>query len=233
MSKITERELLCFTNLMNLRWEFVDLGKTKTKDPDTNKEKITSYYTIKELLDKEYLSIMSDGTSDRKPRAFFNLDNEDNPKIPSIPLYKDLAEFKLTSGMLYEYYEKYRDYGNKEGEFVNQWKVVFAADSYGLITYYLDNYFNPNNYVVRCQLDTGEICLMYKDRNVVKKYYNGVSIPAIGDELKKYADGILEIEKKIKNSKKYPTRKEMVANKKGNKDNAAKASSAVMKQLIK
>ena len=90
MATITERELLAFANMMNLRWEFVDLGKRKT-DPDKDgKYEILEYYTIKELLDKEYLSIMEDieikgtGKTKLKRRAFYNLENEDNLELKNL-----------------------------------------------------------------------------------------------------------------------------------------------------
>ena len=116
---VNDRELLIFTNLTNLRWEFLDVF-------DKNKKYIlknivqASILLNKILKDPERFAIRDDN-GDVKEYVYGN-------DISGNYLGKDegVKELKEAAGIAMEYLEK------DEGKFLEEWEVVYGADNYKL-----------------------------------------------------------------------------------------------------
>ena len=140
---IPHKELLTFSNLTNLDWQFVDLNivENELEDSKIKKDK-TKTNKLKDLL---------------KPESFVRKDEES--KIIGYPYLKNiyseeelnslskkekdeiiekgLIEMRKAAGIGMEYLEKSsRD--TQEGYFLNNWEVLYAADNYKLATEYVD-----------------------------------------------------------------------------------------------
>jgi len=125
MSNITDKELIAITNLTRLRLEFAILTRIK---PGTTSE--MEPHTIFSLLEQEYNSIMNNEPVDR---AFFDLVNDQTLDAKKTPLYNDVADLKKDAGIIYEYFEKWKNHENPEGEFVTKWRILYAADMYKMV----------------------------------------------------------------------------------------------------
>ena len=137
MSNITDKELLAICNLSNLKMEFANLIFI---EPDT---KILRNHTISSLLDKEINAINNNIVEDR---VFYKEKENGNIKIKE-PIYSTVQEIKKLIPITYEYYEK-KAFGNTQGEFLEQWEILYAADTYKIITDFLDTFaYQQNNYV--------------------------------------------------------------------------------------
>ena len=137
MSNITDKELLAICNLSNLKMEFASLIFI---EPDT---KILRNHTISSLLDKEINAINNNIVEDR---VFYKEKENGNIKIKE-PIYSTIQEIKKLIPITYEYYEK-KAFGNTQGEFLEQWEILYAADTYKIITDFLDTFaYQQNNYV--------------------------------------------------------------------------------------
>jgi len=149
MSNISEKELLSIANLTGVRLEFANLLKTI---PGTTG---TENHTIYSLLEQERESIMSDRTDKRTARVFYNLENADESKKSTIPLYYGIADLKKDCGIAYEYFEKAK-FGNPVGDFTKKWNIIYAADSYKLITDFIDANFRSNKIAIKYVEDDNE-----------------------------------------------------------------------------
>ncbi|MBO8173531.1 MAG: hypothetical protein H0Z33_16815 [Bacillaceae bacterium] len=161
-SKITHKELLTFSNLTNLEWQFVDLLGEKKNDLGLEETKSNK---LKDLL-KPGSFVRKDENQERKTcgncgrdikkdlekcnfcdgKKFITIWDEtfiygsEGKKNRTQDVRKGLEEMKKASGIGMEYLEKI-GYG-KEGKFLKDWEVVYAADNYKLITEVLGNIYN-------------------------------------------------------------------------------------------
>lgn len=145
MSNITDKELLAICNLSNLKMEFASLIFI---EPDT---KILRNHTISSLLDKEtkVLTSLIQGNQAALNDLVFRKrqENTDSQNKTIVPIYSTVQEIKKLIPITYEYYEK-KAFGNIQGEFLEQWEILYAADTYKIITDFLDTFaYQQNNYV--------------------------------------------------------------------------------------
>ena len=139
---ITDKELLAICNLSNLKMEFANL-KLDVEEDTTKKKQVDRYHTISSLLDKEINAINNNIVEDR---VFYKEKENGNIKIKE-PIYSTIQEIKKLIPITYEYYEK-KAFGNTQGEFLEQWEILYAADTYKIITDFLDTFaYQQNNYV--------------------------------------------------------------------------------------
>ena len=136
--EITDKELLAICNLSNLKMEFADVGRDRDREGN-----IIRNHTISSLLDKEINAINNNIVEDR---VFYKEKENGNIKIKE-PIYSTIQEIKKLIPITYEYYEK-KAFGNTQGEFLEQWEILYAADTYKIITDFLDTFaYQQNNYV--------------------------------------------------------------------------------------
>ena len=152
-NRITDRELLSICNLSNLKMEFANLIYEEIESK-TGKPKERNH-TISSLLDKE-INAINNNKNSAEDRVFFrnkvtkqeniskeNIDVINNENI----IYHTVQEIKKLIPITYEYYEK-KAFGNTQGEFLEQWEILYAADTYKIITDFLDSFaYQQNNYV--------------------------------------------------------------------------------------
>ena len=117
---ITHRELLTFSNLANLEWQFVNLNPK-----DKNGKKI--YPKLNNLLSDPELFAKTDDEGEIDEYTYGKLEDGTYDKE------RGLAEMRKEAGIAMEYLEK------EEGNFLQQWEVIYAADNYKLATDYIDD----------------------------------------------------------------------------------------------
>lgn len=135
---ITDKELLAICNLSNLKMEFADIVKEKEIIPNPKEkgkfiEKIKRYHTISSLFEKEKEAILNKKNT-KKDRGFFKElgENETEDTINDEKIiYLNITDLKKSAGIVYEYYEK-------NNPFTNEWEILYAGDSYKVITDYFD-----------------------------------------------------------------------------------------------
>ena len=115
---INDRELLTFTNLTNLKWEFVELNRKVKNKFGKEVDEVIQLNDI--LKDPERFAIRDDN-GDVKEYVYGN-------DISGNYLGKDegVKELKEAAGIAMEYLEK------DEGKFLEEWEVVYGADNYKL-----------------------------------------------------------------------------------------------------
>ena len=215
---IIDKELLAICNFSNLKIEFADIIKEKQNIPDPNNqgkyiEKIISNHTISSLLDKEINAINNNIVEDR---VFYKEKENGNIKIKE-PIYSTVQEIKKLIPITYEYYEK-KAFGNSQGEFLEQWEILYAADTYKIITDFLDTFaYQQNNYVftfdnilppnnitelsdnVEVDVEVQEIILSRDfNTNELRKSIDGIEQEVTDKDKKLY-------EEKVKELQLYPT----------------------------
>jgi hypothetical protein len=78
------------------------------------------------------------------------------------PIYNTLMDLKSSAGIVYEYFEKFKDHKNNEGAFTDQWEILFAGDSYQLIKQFVE-------YATKSTGKPG-IILRYEDEEGIEYY---------------------------------------------------------------
>ncbi|MGM0509449.1 MAG: LysM peptidoglycan-binding domain-containing protein, partial [Fusobacteriota bacterium] len=108
LPSITHKELLTFSNLANLEWQFVDIPEKGDKDTAT-----TASTKLNDLLSN--------------PKAFVETDREGNIEAYQyganddgefINKEKGLAEMRSKAGIAMEYLEKWTEENNEQGKFI-------------------------------------------------------------------------------------------------------------------
>ncbi|WP_222704030.1 hypothetical protein, partial [Fusobacterium varium] len=85
------------------------------------------------LLEKE-INAINNNLKEKADRGFFKeLGDISEDKI----IYNTTMDIKKEAGVVYEYFEKY-NLGNSEGAFTEEWKILYAADSYKIISEFYD-----------------------------------------------------------------------------------------------
>jgi hypothetical protein len=120
VEKITHKELLTFSNLTNLKWEFVDLEGIKEGRRVGEEGGQTNSTQLKDLL---------------APEMFVRVRKDKNGNEIRENVYDEgeegLQEMRRYAGIAMEYLEK-MGAGNKEGEFLKDWEVIYGGDNYKL-----------------------------------------------------------------------------------------------------
>ena len=127
-TNVTHKELLTFSNLTNLEWEFVDLEAIKEGDiletvPDEVVQ-LNNLLNNPDIFYREYddgVRVYRYGTSDD---GIF-LDEQEG-----------LKELRQEAGIAMEYLEHTGE--DEEGEFLTEWQVIYGADNYKVVEDYLN-----------------------------------------------------------------------------------------------
>ncbi|AZO94385.1 hypothetical protein [Halocella sp. SP3-1] len=121
---VNDKELLTFTNLTNLKWEFVSLNKkVKNKFGKESREVLRLSEVLK---DPERFAIRDENGEVKEYVYGTDIQGNYHGKETG------LKELRKEAGIAMEYLEK------DEGEFLKNWEVVYAADNYKLVTDYID-----------------------------------------------------------------------------------------------
>ena len=141
---ITDKELLAICNLSNLKMEFADVADKRDREGN-----VLSNHTIYSLLNSEYNAINNNKIEER---VFYKEKEgkEENEKKIKIPIYSDFKILRKTAPIVMEYFDRYRESGKRaehEGEFLENWEIIYSADSYQIIidnSYQLYSIFYDN-----------------------------------------------------------------------------------------
>ena len=228
--EITDKELLSICNFSNLKIEFADIIAKYKEIQDPNNQKklikvVDRYHTISSLLDKEtkaITSLMQGNQAALNDLVFRKIqENTDSQNKTIVPIYSTVQEIKKLIPITYEYYEK-KAFGNTQGEFLEQWEILYAADTYKIITDFLDTFaYQQNNYVftfdnilppnnitelsdnVEVDVEVQEIILSRDfNTNELRKSIDGIEQEVTDKDKKLY-------EEKVKELQLYPTREEI------------------------
>ena len=145
--KITHKELLTFSNLTNLEWEFVDLDAIKEglSADRVQKQKSSGDQStqLKDLLKPElFVREDEEGNFD----GYVYMENvKDRNDISAQDKEEGIIKLRQKAGIAMEYLEKWQEYdytegkrGTDEGSFLQDWEVIYAADNYKVIADHLD-----------------------------------------------------------------------------------------------
>ena len=120
MNKISHKELLTFSNLTNIEWEFADLEPEEETASDGS-----IYYEYKKLND--LLATENFVREETDPET---------GKKRTIQVYGEgeqgLFEMRQKAGIAMEYLEKL-EAGNNEGAFLRDWEVIYGGDKYKIL----------------------------------------------------------------------------------------------------
>ena len=129
---ISHKELLTFSNLTNLNWEFSNLEPSVEVDQDGNE-----YYefpSLDDLLDPEVFARRDD---EGEIEEYVYMDDVSNPEeVTEADRKQGLKNLRQKAGIAMEYSEK-SDEG-EPGEFLEDWEVIYGADKYKVMADYLD-----------------------------------------------------------------------------------------------
>lgn len=136
---LTDRDLLTIVNISNLRLEFAKLTiideRTNLALSQRKEKKISDYHTLVSMYDQEINSIKGEKKNKTLTRVFFDLENDEDSDNPEIPLYTKVDPLKITSGVSFEYFERYKKSEGKNPMTVHmdKWHPIYAADGLKLV----------------------------------------------------------------------------------------------------
>jgi len=201
-SVITHKELLAFSNLTNLEWEFVGLT---SGDSDDEKKRLTQ---LNDLLDPElFVREEEDPETGEKTPIYSYGEADENGNYDR---EKGKAELRKHAGIAMEYLEEWQRWqdtsekeGTDEGSFLGDWEVIYAADNYKIIADFFDDlyaakYGEEPDLAERPYSSRGELDDKKKAMATLEIITTGVDIAAtllpIAVEIK-FADEVLGIKK--------------------------------------
>ncbi|MBM7556401.1 hypothetical protein [Halanaerobacter jeridensis] len=130
--KISHKELLTFSNLTNLEWEFVNLKAIKEGDEDALGEGIVGANVstqLNDLLMPEVFAVRDEEGNIK--RYIYGEDNNGNYEEQ-----QGLIEMRKQAGIAMEYSEHTKE--GEEGDFLKDWEVIYGGDKYKIVEDYLD-----------------------------------------------------------------------------------------------
>ncbi|MGM0508649.1 MAG: hypothetical protein ACQERZ_05725 [Fusobacteriota bacterium] len=202
-SKVTHKELLTFSNLTNLEWQFGDIEPVVVRDEkgiplkDKNGNIIKKRPKLKDLLDPESFirEETNPETGETKEKYVYMDHLTDEEIIRKGDRDKGFQKMRRAAGIGLEYLD--HSYTGKdkdermttEGSFLNDWEVIYGADNYKVVADYLD-------YLYSKQPEKLKKASNSKDKFMSSTNGSGISVN-------------LEKEEERENNKRYPTRKEV------------------------
>ncbi|MBM7557484.1 hypothetical protein [Halanaerobacter jeridensis] len=135
--RVKHKELLTFSNLTNLEWEFVKLKQENNMELDSEEPE---YYKLEDLLTPEqFAKTNEEGEVEQycyieEVKKREELTNED--------IENGLVQMRSQAGVAMEYKEK-MEAGNAEGDFLGDWEVIYGADKYKIMKEYIDQRWEP------------------------------------------------------------------------------------------
>lgn len=216
---ITDKELLAICNLSNLHMEFANLKKEESdidiSEGDSGKKDEVNH-TIYSLLEKE-INAINNNLKEKADRGFFKElgdISEDKYLTPREKeeilredkiIYNTTMDIKKEAGVVYEYFEKY-NLGNSEGAFTEEWKILYAADSYKIISEFYDMFRKISKLSFTfVDEETDEEVVYYKvmDDDLLRKTVNGEQVEVDNEDIKEYE----ELVNSLSDEKLYPSRR--------------------------
>jgi len=117
--RVNDRELLTFTNLTHLKWEFLDVFD-KNYVPN---EEVAGSKSLNLVLNPErFVRGYRDPVKKQDPIYVYGNDISGN----YLGKEEEIKELREAAGIAMEYLEK------DEGKFLEEWEVVYGADNYKL-----------------------------------------------------------------------------------------------------
>ena len=113
--RVNDRELLTFTNLTHLKWEFADIF-SKNEDEKRRSSKLNDILKDPERFVRGY----RDPVKKQDPIYVYGNDISGN----YLGKEEGIKELREAAGIAMEYLEK------DEGKFLEEWEVVYGADNY-------------------------------------------------------------------------------------------------------
>jgi len=124
MEAVTHKELLTFSNLTNLEWQFVDLPEEAEEESENKLNKL--------LNSKSFIRGYEDPQTKNNPIYVYGEGEEAKAKL------------RKNAGIAMEYLEKWQRWqdtdkkeGTDEGSFLGDWEVIYGADNYQVVVDYL------------------------------------------------------------------------------------------------
>ena len=138
-TKITHREMLTFSNLANLEWQFADLKPQLEEDENGNSIKV--YHKLNDILSapKSFVKTDEDGNVEE---YCYGADKEDKGTYLGDEYAKE--EMRREAGIAMEYLEK-KEAGNEEGSFLEDWEVIYGGDNYKVLDDFFKNLQQANS----------------------------------------------------------------------------------------
>ncbi|WP_125988076.1 hypothetical protein [Halocella sp. SP3-1] len=130
---LTHKELLTFSNLTNLEWEFADIKITSNNNDkgDVVRGEGEEYKKLNNLLTpKVFYKEDDDGEREYRYGANDEGELEDEEQ--------GFAQLRRNAGIAMEYLEKIGT-DNKEGDFLKDWEVIYGGDNYQVVADYINN----------------------------------------------------------------------------------------------
>ncbi|MGL5613900.1 MAG: hypothetical protein ACRDC1_16415, partial [Cetobacterium sp.] len=145
---ITDKELLTFCNLTNLKMEYANLGKVR----DDRTQEILVYHTIYSLLHGDDFKNKEDKNHEKYIKKLINevfIDttinedgtfilemSEDEAKKSGKKIYKDNLKLLEDAPIIFDYLD------NENNNFLKEWEVIYADDNFGITLDFFLNVFN-------------------------------------------------------------------------------------------
>ena len=129
IKEVKHIELLIFSNLTNLEWQFVNLNPQDEEDEDGNMIKV--FPKLNNLLTPKFFMRKDAEGKFVKYEYMENVKSEDD--ITQKDMDEGLFKLRKHAGIAMEYLEK------DEDNFMKDWEVIYAADSYKVVKDYIDN----------------------------------------------------------------------------------------------
>ena len=168
--KVNHKELLTFSNLTNLEWEFVDLKAIKEGEGSVGGKEVSdsaSPIQLNDLLTPEAFAIRDEEGEIK--RHIYGEDDSGN-----YVEQQGLIEMRKQAGVAMEYLEHSDD--GEEGEFLKDWEVIYGGDKYQILKEYLDQRFEPIRKIVKKCLKENDIDS--EDREVANDFLTNDPYPA-------------------------------------------------------
>ncbi|OCL25322.1 hypothetical protein U472_13270 [Orenia metallireducens] len=128
-NEITHKELLTFSNLANLEWQFVNLSSKGDKDTGT----VVST-KLKDVLSDPKSFVRKNAEGEIEKYEYMEGVKKEEDITPE-HLEKGLFQMRQKAGIAMEYLEKSKECD--EGKFIQDWEVIYGADNYKVVTEFL------------------------------------------------------------------------------------------------
>ena len=139
MSKgqINHKELLTFSNLTNLEWEFVNLEAIKEgESKDIIGGGLTADDVSTQLKDLLTPEVFARRNAEGKIERYIYMNVEDKDNVSAEEKQQGIIEMRKEAGIAMEYLEKWQQStkpgkpkGTDEGSFIGDWEVVYGRVS--------------------------------------------------------------------------------------------------------
>ena len=138
-SNITHKELLTFSNLTNLEWEYVQLELDSNDESEMQIDTVEPrYHKLNDLLDPK-LFVREDEEGNFE-RYVYMKDAEERDEINQQDKEEGFKEMRRQAGIAMEYQEKLDK--NEEADFLKDWEVIYGGDNYKVAADYINSKFS-------------------------------------------------------------------------------------------